>query len=346
MKLDKHPLAVNVLKFQYYNFDFFSCQEIILFETLVVVGGISFKKKDEFFHSTQTLTDKTGIKRHSIDKIIKRFDELNIINIKVKGMPRVKFFILNWDQIIELLPQIYQFDEVAKLFKGSSKPLLDFYELLAENHKEKNINKNIKEEYKLENIPTVNARDEEKTAIKEFKLFIENLFDHTDTPRKSFENNDLIQALKYYSLEDIQKYATHKKNSVGYFDMRKFFKFSETGRMIRLDEFYQDQDNRVKSFIERLKDEFQNRIESYNNESNNYKQETPLPVKQSVLNKMHLALNVKDELEIKNAFIAYADDILYKRVKPKLDALSYFLKEEKGEYPVINSYQLKFLCDY
>ena len=116
--------------------------------------------------------------------------------------------------------------------------------------------------------------------------------------------------------------------------------------MISLEEFYQDQDNRVKRFIERLKDEFQNRIKIYNNESDNYKQETPLPVKQSVLNKMHLALNVKDEIEIKNAFIAYADDILYKRVKPKLDALSYFLKEEKGEYPVINSYQLKFLCDY
>ena len=155
MKLDKHPLAINVLKFQFYNFDFFSCQEIVLFETLVVVGGISFKKKDEFFHSTQTLSDKTGIKKHSIDKIIKRFDELNIINIKVKGMPRVKFFILNWDQIIELLPQIYQFDKFEEYFGESTQPLIDFYKQLAENDEkidenteEKNNTKNNKEEFK------------------------------------------------------------------------------------------------------------------------------------------------------------------------------------------------------
>ena len=116
--------------------------------------------------------------------------------------------------------------------------------------------------------------------------------------------------------------------------------------MIRLDEFYQNQNDLVNRFIDRLKDEFQARIGVYNNENDDYKEKTPLPVKQSVLNKMHKALNVKDEIEIKNAFIAYADDILSMRVKPKLDALSYFLKEENGEYPVIDNYQLKFISEY
>ena len=178
MKLDKHPLAVNVLKFQYYNFDFFSCQEIVLFETLVVVGGISFKKKDEFFHSTQTLSDKTGIKKHSINKIIKRFDELNIINIKVKGMPRVKFFILNWDQIIELLPQIYQFDEVAKLFKGSSKPLLDFYKLLAENNKEKIQKKPLKMTSLIFTLGTLRNLKLSKSQEKQDRITSCNLISH------------------------------------------------------------------------------------------------------------------------------------------------------------------------
>lgn len=358
MKIDKHPLAINILKYQAYNFELFSCQEIVLFETLVVLGGISFSKREEFFHSTQTLMDKSGIKRHTVDKTLNRFVDLGIIEFQIKGMPRVKYISIIWDKILELLPQIYQFDEFIKLFNGTTKPLYDFFNQLAENNKklnendkEKNIIKNIKEEYteeenKEEWIAADIASEEETTAIKDFKHFIENLFKHTDTPRKGFENKDLIQALEYYSLEEIKEYATHRNHRVGYFDMRKFFKFSESGRMIRLEEFYQNQVDQVNRFIDRLKDVFQARIGVYNNENDDYKEKTPLPVKQSVLNKMHKALNVKDKIEIKHAFIAYADDILYMRVKPKLDALSYFLKEENGEYPVIDNYQLKFISEY
>lgn len=302
--------------------------------------------------------EKSGIKRHTVDKTLNRFVDLGIIQFQIKGMPRVKYISIIWDELLELLPKIYQFDEFIKQFNGTTKPLYDFFNQLAENNKklnendkEKNIIKNIKEEYteeenKEECIAADIASVEETTAIKEFKHFIEHLFEHTDTPRKGFENKDLIQALEYYSLDEIKEYATHRNHRVGYFDMRKFFKFSESGRMIRLDEFYQNQNDLVKRFIDRLKDVFQARIRVYNNENDNHKEKTPLPVKQSVLNKMHKALNKKDEIEIKNAFIAYADDILSMRVKPKLDALSYFLKEENGEYPVIDNYQLKFISEY
>ena len=37
---DQHGLAINIMKFQYFNLDFFNCQEIVLYETLVVLGGI------------------------------------------------------------------------------------------------------------------------------------------------------------------------------------------------------------------------------------------------------------------------------------------------------------------
>ena len=72
----------------------------------------------------------------------------------------------------------------------------------------KQIIKNIKEEYteeenKEECIAADIASVEETTAIKEFKHFIEHLFEHTDTPRKGFDNKDLIQALKHYSLDEI-----------------------------------------------------------------------------------------------------------------------------------------------
>ena len=46
------------------------------------------------------------------------------------------------------------------------------------------------------------------------------------------------------------------------------------------------------------------------------------------------------------AFVAFADDILQGQINPKHDALSYFLKEENGEYPVIDRYQLKYISNY
>lgn len=87
---DKHGLAINILKFQYYNFEFFNCQEIVLYETLIVLGGKSFTKREEFFHSTQTLADKTGIKRHSVDRIsqnIKSFEKDETIDKWIKTLP-------------------------------------------------------------------------------------------------------------------------------------------------------------------------------------------------------------------------------------------------------------------
>ena len=156
-KEDKHPLSINILKYQYYNYKFFNCQEIVLYETLIVLGGLSFGSKQEFFHSTETLARKTGIKRHSIDKALKKFKDLRFIDYNVRGMPQVKYISVIWDNILEMLPKIYQFDKVEEYFGGSTQPLIDFYKLLAENNEkiaenteEKNSIKNSKEENKKE----------------------------------------------------------------------------------------------------------------------------------------------------------------------------------------------------
>jgi hypothetical protein len=98
--------------------------------------------------------------------------------------------------------------------------------------------------------------------------------------------------------------------------------------------------------IDLLKEIFQERIDNYNLDNDKNKRSTPLPVKASVTEKMCQALKTKKDTEIKDAFIAFADDILYGGVKPRLDALSYFLKEDNGEYPVIDKYQLKFLEEF
>lgn len=36
---DKHPLSINILKLQRYNFNFLKCEEVVFFEFLVVKGA-------------------------------------------------------------------------------------------------------------------------------------------------------------------------------------------------------------------------------------------------------------------------------------------------------------------
>jgi len=273
---DKHGLAINILKFQYFNFEFFNCQEIVLYETIIVLGGISFAKKEEFYHSTQTLAGKTGIKVHSINKILRKFKDLGIIDYQIKGMPQVKHLRILWDNILEMLPEIYQFDKVEEYFGGSTQPLIDFYKQLAENNEK------------------ISENNEEKNIIKN------NTEEYEKKIKKEIEENAIAE----------------------------------------------DEENAVIFFLEELKAIFRNRIEQYNRDNEDYKDYVSLTIKNSVIKKMYWTLKFKEKTDIKNAFLAFSDDMLYMRVKPKLDALSYFLKEEKGEFPVIDTYKLHFIINY
>ena len=354
--IDKHGLAINIMKFQYFNFEFFNCQEIVLYETLMVLGGKSFAKREEFFHSTQTLADKTGIKRHSVDRILIKFKKMGIIDYQIKGMPKVKHIRILWDNILEMLPEIYQFNKVKEYFGGSTQPLIDFYKQLAEkdekipeNIEEKNIIKNNTEEHdkKIKKEIQENAiAEDEENAVNNFNLFLDKLFQYKETPRKEFKVKDIIQALKYYDIKEVKEYVEYRYNNIGTFDMRKFFKFSESGRMTDLEEYFRLQEKGSEVFIDSLTDKFQDRIKYFNENSNKTKNYTPLPVKKSVIPKMSKVLKVKGRIDVINAFVAFADDILEGQINPNLDALSYFLKEENGEYPVIDRYQLKYIKEY
>tara|TARA_B100000768_G_C11178346_1_gene331837 strand:- start:21 stop:863 length:843 start_codon:yes stop_codon:yes gene_type:complete len=237
---EKFPLAINILKYQVYNFNFFNCQEIVLYETLVILGGKSFKNK-EFFHSTQTIADKTGIKRHSVDKILKKFKEHGIIEYQIKGMPKVKYITLLWDNIMELLPEIYQFDEFKKLFSGTTKPLFDYYKLLAESNKEKNINKNTYENIKIEK--TANAAAEEHISILEGEfneIFHKSVFKYNkqfpsnkkeprsiefhendslkiNTVLNKYPKNELLNSFSTYCDEFLLGNVSVNKSLLGYF---------------------------------------------------------------------------------------------------------------------------------
>ena len=346
MKIDHHPLAVNCLKFQYYNFDFFSCQEIVLFETLIVLGGISFKKKEEFFHSTKTLTDKTGIKKHTVSKSIERFEALGILDVEVKGMPRVKFYKMNWDKIIELLPEIYQFDDFRKQFNESIEPLYDFFHLCAGNDQEKNNNKNINKYSKKENNDDALARADD---IDNFKEFLSNTFKYKESVLGTFDDNELLKALEVHEMEEIKNAVKSKnKSSFNLTDMRKFFKFNDKGGVIAVVEDIENRNVAADNLFNKLNGTLKRRIEIHNNDPSKKrtKDYISLPKSKKEMNRLISSLETIEENDINNAFIVLADEIIEGVTKVKHGIISYLLKEVDGEYPVLNDYILKFLCNY
>ena len=211
MNKDSHAMAVNVIKFQYYNFKFMECREIVLFETLIVLGGISFGQKEEFYHSTQTLVEETGIKRYTVDKILKRFKDLGLIEYSIKGMPQVKYIKVSWGNILELLPEIYHFDKVKIYFGGTTKPLIDFYKQyaendksIAENIKEENIKKNIKKEYKKEITYKIDVEEN-------FKLMLKNeRYVNMTMDKFHFTHEKFIEMYKRFNRQLVLKNDTKK----------------------------------------------------------------------------------------------------------------------------------------
>lgn len=134
-KNDANPLAVNIIKLQRYNFKFFSLEEVVMFEYLIVKAR-AFKFK-EFYHSSATIEKETGIKKSKLNSILHRFKRIKILNITVKGRPQVKYFKVDFKKIYSLLNKIYG-NEKEKPFAEIRKLLTDFYKPLAENSLEKN----------------------------------------------------------------------------------------------------------------------------------------------------------------------------------------------------------------
>jgi hypothetical protein len=130
---DRHPLALNILKFQRYNFNFFSCEEVVFFE-YITFKGMKFKDK-WFYHSSETIRREAGIKKHSLNSILQRFQQMGILEIEVRGMPRVKYFSLNYSRVMELLPQIFLLNENGQLDAEFRQLLYDFFQPFIENSK-------------------------------------------------------------------------------------------------------------------------------------------------------------------------------------------------------------------
>lgn len=347
-KEDKHPLAINALKLQRYNFSFFDCEEVVLFEYLVV-KGMSFKTRLDFFHSTATITKETGIKKHSIETILSKFIRLGIIDIVVKGMPRVKHFIIIYPKIIELLPNIYQSSENGKLSADFRKILTDFFQPLAENYLKKNNIQNNKEEYKKEKKDSDTDMDNTFSVFYDFISFLK--YDKgIDEKKLKVDTNLLHVAFDTYGAETVliylKKYFENKGWMGSVSDFLKFDTF-DNRKLIYIEKLLADERKHTDKFIDNLQNQFNSRRELITKNKTIKKGLTAsaLVVNESVKKLVTEALRNKSEVEIEHAFIVYTDEVLKGHLKVQ-KFLPYFFSKQFGEYGVIDTYLEYFNLNY
>ncbi len=143
MKTDKHPFAVNIRKLQRYNFEFFTTEEAVFFEYIIV--KTIYNGGGEYYHSSQEIRRETGIKRSALNTIIERFKALGILKVEVKGMPNIKYFWVEYRRVIELLPQIFQLNSSYCQQVNQHQLLLDFLIPQMHHNEERRLNREYRE---------------------------------------------------------------------------------------------------------------------------------------------------------------------------------------------------------
>lgn len=345
IKEDKHPLAINVMKLQRYNFNFFSTEEVVFFEYLMVKGS-SFKAGKQFYHSTETIFRETGIKKNSLNSIIKRFTELGIIKIEVKGFPKVKHFLVVFPRVMELFSQIYQSSENGKLPSALSKLLFDFFQPLAVSYLQKNTNKNLETELKKETNDIDSEWEHTVGVLKDF-LFSLHYDKKIPESRLKADNNLLFAACKNYGLEQIvfylKKYFSEK---FSFGTLTEFLKADKRDprKIVFIEQQLAIEKEHLKTFISKLERLHNQRRKKASNAKKEYS-ETSLVFNNASTKMLEDALRAKPEMDIENAFIVYCDRVLKGEIEPK-KFLPLFFHKDFGEYKVIDENLDIFNLDY
>jgi|GEM_PF-2267356 len=344
-KEDKNPTCVNILKLQRYNFKFFSLEEVVFFEYLIVKAkAFGFRP---FYHSTETISGETGIKRTKLDTIIGKFSQLGILQVEVKGFPKVKHFKVDFERIHALLAQIYQNAENGKLSADMLKLLTGFYNPLVESYQKKNnIERINKEHNKIEN----QDGDTDWTAFG--SLFNEFLLDlkielNLREVQCKYDEQHLYNLYSNYEqeviLENLRRYF--KQNSYGgkVSDFLKTEKLSSKKNSF-IEKTIFEEKKFAENLLKNLEELYNQRREKVSTSKKSYSK-TALAINKAAIEKVRKVLKVRGENEIKNAFIAYADAIINKDIQPA-KILPYFFSDQFGEYGVLDSYLDHFNVNY
>ena len=336
-------MAVNIRKLQRYNFSFFTLEEVVFFEYLVVKAPL-FKFR-EFYHSTATIAKEIGIKRSKLESIITKFGKMGLLQVEVKGFPKVKHFSVNFEKISFFLPKIYQSAENGKLSADMSKLLVDFYNPLVETYQKKNINKEtIKETLKKEYLDDSGWNAFAYIFIEKIRLGKKELF-LSDAAIK-YDEQALYQTYKTYGTDAItylDDFLKKKSRLAKISDFLKPDKYAISKNVFIEEEKIQEKLD-GKKLIETLGKCFNDRREMATDSKRKFSK-TNLIANDVIIDKAAQALKSISENEIQHAFIAYADAIISNTVQPR-KILPYFFTWQYGSYSVIEEYLDRFNVNY
>jgi hypothetical protein len=345
LQADRNPTCVNILKLQRYNFKFLSLEEVIFFEYLVVKAkAFGF---GQFYHSTETISGETGIKRTKLDTIIQKFERLGILQVEVKGFPKVKHFKVDFEQIHSLLSRIYQSAENGKLSADMLKLLSGFYNPLVETYQKKNNIKRIDKENNKKEKPVDDTDwDAFGDIFNEFLLDLKIELNLREVQCK-YDEQHLFNLYSNYEQEVILKTLRRyfKQNSYG----GKVSNFLKTEKLsTKKNSFIEKAIFEEKKFAENLLKNleavYNQRREKASTSKKSYSK-TALAINNAAIEKVRKVLKVRGENEIKNAFIAYTDAIINNDIQPA-KILPYFFSDQFGEYGVLDSYLDHFNVNY
>jgi len=123
--------GLRLLVFQKYNSKYFSCDERVFFETLLIkFHAFRFKP---FYISYPTIFNELGIKKDRAITISRKFQRLGFLETEIKtklidGRPsQVTYYHLDTDKILELLPKIHieeHFEDIDRDIKKYLEPAL------------------------------------------------------------------------------------------------------------------------------------------------------------------------------------------------------------------------------
>ncbi len=130
------PLCVNIKRLATY---LLADDEVILFDWLTIKQSLIFGYKP-FYYSLERIERETRLKRRRIERVIKRFCAMGILQIatcqKSDSPGRVRYFLMNFEEVNNRLPEIIDQDsEDAKDFSNYFKALSRL-QIRAENGKE------------------------------------------------------------------------------------------------------------------------------------------------------------------------------------------------------------------
>lgn len=348
IRKDKNPMAVNIQKLQRYNFSFFSLEEVILFEYLVIKGkAFQFKP---FYHSSATIAAETGIKRNKLDSIIKKFQGLHLIKVELKGYPKVKHFLVNYSVIPSLFDKIYQFAENGKLSVENRKLLDDFYKPFVETYQKKYNKEETIKEFKKEKEEGDSVLTTAFSGLNEFLFELKQELTLNDQQIK-FSDSEILPLLKKYELEIIKGMVRRffQKNSYS----AKFSTFLKTDKQfpdknIFIEKELKQDFDFAKKFVQKLEDTFNTRREMITKDKQTKKglSQTKIVINDNIIRKAGDALQEKGELAINNAFMVYADEVLKGNLSVQKLLPFFFSKDAFGEYNVIDNHLEYFNMHY